>query len=110
MIRTVSRFLVVGAVAALAALPLPAQAQGTLKFGIIFGDEQADFYPRRAICLTNHQMRESMAARGYTDIALNVPNDGRIEIRASWDGWVYLIDFDYCRDRIVGVRQLRPAG
>jgi len=31
-------------------------------------------------------------------------------VRAVQDGWVYLIDFDFCANRVRGVRALRPAG
>jgi hypothetical protein len=93
-----------------AALSAPVQAQGGFNFGFRFGDQMTDFYPQRAICLTDRQIREAIARRGYTDIALNVPNDRRIEVRAVQDGWVYLIDFDFCANRVRGVRALRPAG
>lgn len=93
-----------------AALSAPVQAQGGFNFGFRFGDQMTDFYPQRAICLTDRQIREAITRRGYTDIALNVPNDRRIEVRAVQDGWVYLIDFDFCANRVRGVRALRPAG
>lgn len=91
-------------------LSAPANAQAGLNFGFRFGDQITDFAPQRAICLTDRQIREAIARRGYTDIALNVPNDRRIEVRAVQDGWVYLIDFDFCANRVRGVRTLRPAG
>lgn len=100
-----------GMLACLLALPAPVMAQGgSINFGFFFGDQRSDFSPRRASCFTNSEIRQAIANRGYTNIALNVPNDGRIEVRATWEGWVYLLDFDYCRDRIIGARQLRPAG
>lgn len=94
----------------------PAQAQS---FGIFFGDEPSDFFfddkPSHferefLICLSDSQIRQSIADRGYTDIALNVPNDKKVRVRASKDGWVYLLDFNYCTGRIEGQEALRPAG
>ena len=93
--------------AAGAAMPAQAQAPG---FGIFFGDEEDDFFPERITCLTDRQIRDEIAARGYTDIALNVPNDKHIEVRATRDGWVYLLDFNFCSARIVDRVLLRPAG
>ena len=93
--------------AASAAMPAQAQSAG---FGIFFGDEEDDFFPERITCLTDRQIRDEIAARGYTDIALNVPNDKHIEVRATRDGWVYLLDFNFCSARIVDRVLLRPAG
>lgn len=92
----------------LALVPVPASAQ--VNFGFRFGDEPRDLYPQLPICLTDHQIREAIARRGYTNIALNVANGKRIQVRATQDGWVYLIDFDFCADRIRGQKALRPAG
>ena len=87
----------------------PVQAQST-SFGIFFGDEKSDFFPEHITCMGDYQVRRAVAARGYTDIYLNVMNDGHVEVRATRDGWVYLLDFNYCSGRIEGRRQLRPAG
>lgn len=96
----------------ISSMPVQAQAPG---FGVFFGDEESDFFdeqffPERITCLTDRQIRDDIAARGYSDIALNVPNDKRIEVRGTRDGWVYLIDFNFCSGRIVNTMQLRPAG
>jgi hypothetical protein len=95
--------LLIGATGA----PRTATAQS---FGIFFGDEPEDFFPGRIICMTNGQIRQAVADQGYTDVALNVPNEGQIQVRATRDGYVYLLDFDYCRGRIEGRQRLRPAG
>jgi hypothetical protein len=88
-------------------LAAPAQAQ---KFGIFFGDEPSDFFaPERIICLSDRQIRETVAGLGYSNIALNVPNDSHIQVRASKGGWVYLLDFNYCSGRIEGRQRLRAA-
>jgi hypothetical protein len=110
MTRRVGKVLAVAALAVVAALPLPALAEGTFRFGFHFGDEWSDFPSGRITCLTDYEIRQSVAARGYSNIYLNVPNDGRVEVKASYDGWVYLLDFDYCRDRIIEAKPLRPAG
>jgi hypothetical protein len=59
--------------------------------------------------MTDRQIRDDIAARGYSDVALNIPNDKHVEVRATRDGWVYLLDFNFCSGRIVDVMQLRPA-
>jgi hypothetical protein len=86
----------------------PVHAQST-SFGIFFGDEEADFFPHRLTCMGDHQIRQAVAGRGYTNIYLNVMNDGHVEVRATRDGWVYLLDFNYCTGRIEGRQKLRPA-
>ena len=91
------------------AVTMPVQAQ-SIGFGIYYGDEKSDFFPQRITCMSDYQVRQSVAGRGYTNIYLNVMNDGRVEVRATRDGWVYLLDFNYCSGRIEGRRQLRPAG
>jgi len=76
----------------------PAQSQ-SLNFGIFFGDERSDFYqdyPERVTCLTDRQIRDAVADLGYTNISLTVPNDKHIQVRATRDGSVYLLDFNYC--------------
>ena len=95
-------------------LAMPAQAQS---FGIFFGDEPSDFFsdddffePRGNLCLTDRQIRQAIADQGYSDIALNLPNDRNIQVRATQDGYVYLIDFDFCANRIEGRERIRPAG
>jgi hypothetical protein len=98
------------ALAALAMAPMPGMAQTGFGFGFHFGDEITDFYPRRITCLTQYQIRQSIARRGFSNIYLNVPNDNRIQVRATRNGWVHLIDFDFCADRILGAQRLRPAG
>lgn len=89
----------------------PAQSQ-SLNFGIFFGDERSDFYPDNPepfLCMTDRQIRDTVASRGYADIALNVPNEKHIQVRASRDGWVYLLDFNYCTGEIEGRQRLRAA-
>lgn len=89
-------------------LGMPAQAQS---FGIFFGDQESDFYfPERVSCLSDYQVRQAVADRGYTNIYLNVMNDKKVEVRATRGGWVYLLDFNYCTGRIESRTQLRRAG
>lgn len=106
---TRSSALAVAALVALMGFSGPAQAQN-FRFGIFFGDEASDFYPERITCLSDYQVRQAVAARGYTHIALNIMNDKHVEVRATRDGWVYLLDFNYCTGRIEGRQKLRPAG
>ncbi len=84
-------------------LAAPASAQS---FGIFFGDERSDFNPQR-LCLTDSQIRKAIERQGYTNISLNVPNEQNIQVRATRDGTVYLIDFNFCRNRIEGRQVLR---
>jgi hypothetical protein len=86
----------------------PAQAQ-TQRFGLMFGDERKDLFPERFSCMTDYQIREAVAAQGYSQIALNVPDNKHIEVRATKGDWVYLLDFNYCSGRIESRTQLRPA-
>ena len=87
----------------------PAQAQ-SFRFGIFFGDEESDFYPERITCLSDYQVRQAVADRGYTNIYLNIMTDKHVEVRATRDGWVYLLEFNFCSARIVDRVLLRPAG
>jgi hypothetical protein len=87
----------------------PVQAQ-SVSFGIFFGDEKSDFFPEHITCMGDYQVRQAVAGRGYTNIYLNVMNDKHVEVRATRDGWVYLLDFNYCTGRIEKRTQLRPAG
>lgn len=91
------------------AVAAPVQAQ-SLSFGIFYGDEESDFFPEHITCMGDYQVRQAVAGRGYTDIYLNVMNDKHVEVRATRDGWVYLLDFNYCTGRIEKRTQLRPAG
>lgn len=104
----VKKIIAAAMLSALALVPMPASAQ--VSFGFHFGDEPRDFYPQLPMCLSDLQIREAIARRGYTNISLNVANEKRIQVRATQDGWVYLIDFDFCADRIRGQKALRPAG
>lgn len=87
----------------------PVAAQPFSAFGLQFNWE--DSYeprgPELAICMTDRQIREAIAARGYGDIALNVPRDGRIQVRATQGGHVFLLEFDFCNNTIIERRALR---
>lgn len=102
-IATVLTVLLLGSGAA-----IPAQAQ-SFSFGIFFGDEESDFYPERVTCMSSYQVRQAVADRSYTNIYLNVMNDKHVQVRATRDGWVYLLDFNYCTGRIEDRTRLRPA-
>ena len=79
-------------------------------FGIFFGDEPEDFFSERVICLTDSQIREAVADQGFTDVALNVKHERHVQVRGTRDGWVYLLDFNFCTGRIEDGERLRPAG
>lgn len=86
-----------------------ATAQPFSAFGLQFNWE--DTYeprgPELGICMIDRQIREAIAARGYSDIALNVRGDRRIEVRATQDGRVFLLEFDFCNNTIIERRVLR---
>lgn len=96
------------------AFAAPAQAQS---FGIFFGDEPSDFEfgdsdffaPPLAICLSDRQIRQAVADEGFYDIFLNIPDSKHVQVRASRDGMVYLLDFNYCTGRIESAEPLRAA-
>jgi hypothetical protein len=93
-----------------AVAPVYAQPAG---FGVDDDDGFFDFfpdYPERITCLTDNQVRQAVRDQGFSDIYLNVMNDKHVEVRASRDGWVYLLDFNYCTGRIEDGYQLRRAG
>lgn len=95
----------------------PAAMAQSLTFGFGIGqgygydDEDDDFFgpPQLAMCLTDSQIRRSIAERGYSQIALNIPNGKRVEVRATKGGTVYLLKFNFCTDRIEGRTALRRA-
>jgi len=90
-------------------LPPPASAFG-LQFG--WGDRDDTFErrgPELALCLTDRQIRDRIAERGYTDIALNVPGDETVQVRATMDGLVYLLQYNFCNDTIERREALRTA-
>lgn len=84
----------------------PAQAQ---HFGIMFGDERSDFFAERFSCMNDHEIRNAVAARGYRDILLNVPDSKHVQVQATKGAWVYLLDFNYCTGQIESRRKLRPT-
>lgn len=84
--------------------PVSAQSFG---FGVQFGNQAEDFKPRLPMCYTDRQIRQAIAGRGYSNIYLNVPDSGVVQVKASRDGVTYLIKFDYCRDRIKDIQRLR---
>lgn len=87
----------------------PVTAQPFSAFGLQFNWE--DSYeprgPELGICMIDRQIREAIAARGYSDIALNVRRDRRIQVRATQGGHVFLLEFDFCNNTIIERRVLR---
>lgn len=89
--------------------PVLAQSPG-FGFGPGFDRHNRDiFAPERIICLSDNEIRQAIADRGYTHISLNVPNDKRIQVRATKGGTVYLIKFNYCTGQIEDRDALRAA-
>lgn len=57
--------------------------------------------------LTDYAIRKAVKAKGYSNIYLNVRNERRIQVRASRDGWVYLLNVNTCTGSIVDRERLR---
>ncbi|MEO8685940.1 MAG: hypothetical protein ABI414_14000 [Devosia sp.] len=112
MIQTALRTAAIVAVLGLGAVAPSASAQ-TLNFGFGHGfdDDDDDFFgpPQLAICLTDSQIRRSIANRGYSQISLNVPNHKRVQVRATKGGVVYLLKFNFCTNQIEERTALRRA-
>ena len=91
-------------------LMLPLSSASAQSFGIFFGDEPTDFFPRAprlGMCMTDRQIRDAVADEGYDNIALNVRNEDHIQVRATRNGGVYLLDFNPCTGEIEDERRLR---
>jgi hypothetical protein len=110
-IHTTVRAIAITALLGLGAAAAPAMAQSPgFGFGPGFDDRPGDrIYPQLPMCLTDYQIRRAIADRGYTHISLNVPNNKRIQVRATRDGTVYLLKFNYCTGRIEDRDTLRRA-
>lgn len=110
-IQTILRAIAIIALLAAGACATPAMAQSPgFGFGPGFDDQPGDvYYPPLPMCLTDYQIRRAIADRGYTHISLNVPNNKRVQVRATKDGTVYLIKFNYCTGRIEARDALRSA-
>ncbi|HTM77527.1 MAG TPA: hypothetical protein VL133_07870 [Devosia sp.] len=108
-IHAAFRAIVLTGLIGLGGMATPAMAQVP---GFGFGpgfDHDDGFFPERIICMSDREIRQAIAGRGYSQIALNVPNDKRIQVRAVKGGTVYLIKFNYCSGRIEDRQALRPA-
>ncbi|MDB5586926.1 MAG: hypothetical protein JWP26_1896 [Devosia sp.] len=110
-IHTTVRAIVITTLLGLGAVAAPAMAQSPgFGFGPGFDDRPGDrFDPPLPMCMTDNQIRQTIAEYGYSHISLNVPNEKRIQVRATLDGTVYLIKFNYCTGRIEDRDALRRA-
>jgi hypothetical protein len=95
------------AIVLLVSAQMPAHAQATM--GIFFGDEPTDLVQPYFTCLTDAQIRDALLARGFTDISLNVLRERHVTARGTLDGVVYLLDYNFCADRIESRRAVRAA-
>jgi hypothetical protein len=65
------------------------------------------FYEFDEMCMTDYQIRNAIEDEGFEDIYLNVADeDGEIQVKATMDGTVYLIDYDTCDHEIVDIEEL----
>lgn len=92
----------------LAAATVPAQA-ASVQFHFGVGDGFGFRRPLVCIELTDRQIRNAVAAQGYTNIYLNVRNERRIQVRATKGKWVYLLKVTTCTGAILDRDRLRPA-
>ena len=83
---------------------MPASAGSSFSFGFGFGSNFDDHFP--VICMTDYQIRNYFADRGYYEVKLNVPNEQRIQVKASRDGATYLIRFNFCTSRIINTQRI----
>lgn len=105
-IASILRAGVLGLVLAVATVPAQA-ASMQFHFGI--GDGFGFRRPLVCIELTDRQIRNAVAAQGYTHIYLNVRNDRRIQVRATKGEWVYLLTVTTCTGAILDRDRLRRA-
>ncbi len=101
--------LVLGA-GAVSASPTLASSS-SFSFSFDFGSGGAHFNDHLGYrhCLTDRQIRNDFRDRGYRNIYLNVARGDRIQVRASKNRWVYLIEYDFCRGRIIDRERLRRS-
>jgi hypothetical protein len=98
--RLVAGIAVAGLVVATA---LPAEAQLFRRHN----DGSVSIDP--LLCQTDYQVRQSIVADGFSNVALNAPIEDHVQARGTKGKWVYLIDFNRCSGGIEGVQRLRPA-
>jgi hypothetical protein len=97
--------LVSAALAALiAGTAMPAMADTHMRFGL-----WPHGWAHKTICieLTDYQIRTAIKARGYDNVYLNVRSDRRIQVRATRNGWVYLLSVNTCTGSVVDRHRLR---
>jgi hypothetical protein len=96
---------------ALASAAVPAQA-ASMSLGFGFGDGFMFGHKHRVRCvleMTESQLRRAISAQGYRNIALNVANNQRIQVRATKGEWVYLLRVSTCTGAIIERQRLRHA-
>ena len=94
----------------LALLAAPAQAQS---MGFPFPDPDNEglgpWQFGRGSCFTEHELRNYLEDKGYTHVLFGVFDSARVPVKATMDGFIYLMDVNYCSGRIVSKRQFKPA-
>lgn len=85
------------------ALASPADAQ------LVHRNNDGQLFFDPILCQTDYQVRQAIAAQGFTNIFLNAPIEDRIRVRATRGKTIYLIDYNRCRPRIISVTPLRAA-
>jgi hypothetical protein len=94
-------------VALIAGPPAFAQAPG-----LFTGDDDYDdFFDFPGFCveITDRQVRNAVSAQGFTNIYLNARHDRAVQVRATRDRTVYLLQVSTCTGSILYGQPLRPS-
>ena len=111
-LRRLAILAVVAAGSVTAAAPTLAQPSSAFGFQFNFG---GDAHSRRfqapslGLCLTDRQIKRSVAEQGYDHVMLGASNGKRVQVRANRDGFTYLLRFNFCTDEIEASQRLRAA-
>ncbi|HET8726113.1 MAG TPA: hypothetical protein VFO41_01270 [Alphaproteobacteria bacterium] len=100
------------ALAAPVTAAVPAQAGGpSFGFGLGFDHRSDDPREWRPFCIemTDYQIRKAVAAKGFTNIYLNVRMHRQIQVRATQGKWVYLLEVSTCTGNVLEIQRLRHA-
>ena len=90
-------------------------AEDDLELGFPWPDQGErygfDFGPRSGLtCMTEYQTRQFLEDHyGFSHVLFGVFNDGEVPVKATQDGWVYLMTVNYCSGRVLEKRQFQPA-
>jgi|GEM_PF-5569379 len=100
--RTNSKRLALVAIAGILALSaLPVEA------GLVHRNRDGSVSINPLLCYTDYQVRQAVAAQGFTNIYLNAAMESHMRVRATRKGVLYALDFNICTGQIVSIERLR---